>query len=93
MSKTWYPVIDYSLCEECGACITKCSHDVYDGEKASSPKVVFTEGCVEGCHGCGNLCPVGAITYVGENTGWTPPNEKKGDGCRCDCGCSSGCDC
>lgn len=93
MSKTWYPVIDYSMCEECGACISKCSHGVYDQSKAPSPKVVSMEGCIQGCHGCGNLCSVGAITYVGDNTGWTPPNGKKGDDCGGGCDCSLGCGC
>lgn len=30
MAKTWYPVIDYLTCVECGTCIAKCPHDVYD---------------------------------------------------------------
>lgn len=91
MSKKWYPVIDYSVCKECGVCISKCSHGVYDQRKAPAPKVVLPEGCIEGCHGCGNLCPTGAIRYVGENTGWTPPQGEKGNECGCDC--STGCGC
>ena len=74
MAKTWYPVIDYSLCTECGTCVAKCSHGVYDANKAPTPNVINPVGCVDHCHGCGNRCPVGAITYVGEDTGWTPPN-------------------
>lgn len=74
MAKTWYPVIDYSLCTECGTCVAKCSHGVYDANKAPTPNVIHPVGCVDHCHGCGNRCPVGAITYVGEDTGWTPPN-------------------
>lgn len=93
MSENWYPVIDYSLCEECGSCILKCSKGVYDQAKSPSPKVVFKEGCVQGCHGCGNLCPVGAIAYVGDNTGWSPQNKKEGDDCGCECDCSSDCGC
>ncbi|MCX8132120.1 MAG: 4Fe-4S ferredoxin [Clostridia bacterium] len=75
MSKTWYPVISYENCTECGACFNKCSHGVFE-LKASCPVVVHPEGCVQGCHGCGNLCPVGAIEYVGDNTGWVPPGKK-----------------
>jgi len=74
MAKTWYPVIDYSLCTECGTCVAKCSHGVYDTSKAPTPNVINPVGCDDHCHGCGNRCPVGAITYVGEDTGWTPPN-------------------
>ena len=74
MAKTWYPVIDYSVCTECGTCVLKCPHDVYDTKKAPTPVVTKPESCVDHCHGCGNRCPVGAITYVGDDTGWTPPN-------------------
>ena len=74
MAKAWYPVIDYSICTECGTCVFKCPHGVYDAKKAPTPVVFAPECCVDHCHGCGNRCPVGAITYVGDDTGWTPPN-------------------
>lgn len=76
MSKNWYPVINYDICIECGACINKCLHGVYKkgGEK---PEVVCPEGCIDGCHGCQNLCPVGAITYFGET------GARKAGGCGC----------
>lgn len=89
MAKTWYPVIDYMICSECGTCIEKCTHGVYDQKKAPTPIVTYGEGCVEKCHGCGDLCPNGAITYVGEDTGWTPPNyiiQAEGSCCK-DGGC------
>jgi NAD-dependent dihydropyrimidine dehydrogenase PreA subunit/glutaredoxin len=89
MKKVWYPVIDYMLCTECGTCVMKCPHGVYDIEKAPSPVVKNPEVCIEHCHGCGNRCPVGAITYVGEDTEWSPPNSKKSEGESC-CS-SSGC--
>jgi len=76
MSKTWYPVIDYQVCGECGACFNKCRHGVYKKE-GNRPVVVFTEGCIEGCRGCQKLCPTGAIQYVGDT-------EQKSD---CNCGC------
>jgi C_GCAxxG_C_C family probable redox protein len=79
MAKTWYPVVDYMTCVECGTCAEKCPHGVYDSAKAPSPIVTNPEACVDHCHGCGNRCPVGAITYVGEDTGWTPPNGRKAD--------------
>lgn len=66
MSKNWYPVIDYTNCAECGTCIDKCKHGVYDQPKFPTPVVIYTEGCIEGCRGCSNLCPNGAITYVGD---------------------------
>jgi NAD-dependent dihydropyrimidine dehydrogenase PreA subunit len=89
MSEKWYPVIDYVTCVECGTCSAKCSHGVYDMAKAPSPVVVQPASCVDHCHGCGNLCPAGAITYVGDNTGWVPPHgtpvpdEDRGGACSC----------
>ncbi len=88
MAKTWYPVINYLTCADCGTCIVKCPHGVYDATKAPSPIVQNAEACIDHCHGCGNRCPVGAITYVGDDTGWTPPNgsvEAKEASCCCGC--------
>ena len=79
MSKNWYPVIDYNECGECGACVDKCMHGVYDKLKAPSPVVIFPEGCIEGCKGCGDLCPNSAIQYVGDIE------------YNCGCDCSGGC--
>ena len=91
MAKRWYPVIDYSSCTECGTCVSKCSHGVYDAKKAPTPVVVNPDGCVDHCHGCGNRCPVGAITYVGDDTGWTPPNGAPvADEATCSCGGDGG---
>lgn len=66
MSKTWYPVIDYEKCIECCDCINKCKHGVYNSQKAPTPVVLMPENCIHGCHGCGNLCSVKAIHYVGD---------------------------
>lgn len=74
MAAKWYPVIDYSACTACGTCVAKCTHGVYNTKKAPDPVVINPDSCVDHCHGCGNKCPVGAITYVGEDTGWMPPN-------------------
>jgi len=86
MAKKWYPVIDYSKCKECGSCIKKCTHGVYDQKKSPTPVVINPVGCIDQCHGCGNICPVGAITYVGDNTGWNPPHGnsiKEAEACSC----------
>jgi len=66
MSGTWYPVIDYVKCTECGKCAAKCTHGVYDKAKAPCPVVVRPEACIQNCRGCGSLCPQGAISYVGD---------------------------
>lgn len=90
MAIKWYPVIDYLVCEECGLCVAKCPHGVYDTAKAPSPIVKNPDECVDHCHGCGNRCPVGAITYVGEDTGWTPPNiTQTVPETACYCGCEA----
>lgn len=73
MAQKWYPMIDYMLCEECGSCIEKCAHGTFDNAKAPTPVVSNPNGCIDHCHGCGDLCPTGAITYVGDDTGWNPP--------------------
>lgn len=88
MARTWYPVIDYLNCAECGTCTEKCAHGVYSAEKAPTPVVKNPEACIDHCHGCGDLCPAGAITYVGEDTLWTPPGgaRESGEVC-CSCGC------
>jgi len=89
MSKNWYPMINYEDCIECGACIEKCSHGVYDESKAPVPHVINQDNCVEGCTGCGSLCPVEAITYFGDNGDIQRSGCCSGD----ECGCSGGCDC
>ena len=73
MAKKWYPVIDILTCQECGSCVAKCTHGVYDKSKSPVPVVVNPDGCIDHCHGCGNLCPIGAIAYVGDDTGWVAP--------------------
>ncbi len=80
MSKTWYPVIDYSTCLECGVCVNKCSHGVYEKE-TNTPKVIFSEGCIEGCTGCQKLCPSSSIEYVGQEL----KNGNLNCGCNCNC--------
>lgn len=83
MSKTWYPVIDYEKCIECGVCTEKCTHGVYDLKKAPIPVVIVPESCVHGCHGCGNLCPTNAISYVGNHG-------EKNEVCGCSCSVHEG---
>jgi len=87
MSQTWYPVIDSEKCIECGACIDKCTHGVYDKEQAPTPAVIVPDNCVQGCHGCGNLCPAEAITYVGDT------GQDSGGDCGCGGDCDGDCDC
>lgn len=80
MSHKWYPVIDDEKCIECGACLCKCSHGVYD-PKSLRPWVIHPENCIEGCRGCQKLCPTGAIQYVGDFTGKPSANCEESAGC------------
>lgn len=91
MAKKWYPVVDILSCVECGTCVNFCPHGVYNKQKAPSPIVVNPDACIDHCHGCGNKCPEGAITYVGDDTGWMPPAlQGKADTVpECGCGCSA----
>lgn len=86
MAEKWYPVIDYLECVECGECSSKCPHGVFDMDKAPSPVVIHPEYCIDRCHGCGDLCPQGAITYVGDDTGWIPHQGAMKE-TPCGCGC------
>ncbi|MGN0600637.1 MAG: ferredoxin family protein [Oscillospiraceae bacterium] len=92
MAKKWYPVVDILTCIECGTCVNFCSHGAYDKSKSPTPIVVNTIGCIDHCHGCGNKCPVGAISYVGDDTGWIAPalrgkDSVPKDASNCGCGC------
>ena len=92
MARKWYPVVDIVSCMECGTCVSFCSHGVYDKKKAPSPLVINPDGCVDHCHGCGSKCPVGAITYVGDDTDWIPPALcEKGSMSDAAPGCGRGC--
>ena len=90
MSKKWYPVIDILSCMECGTCVNFCPHGVYDRAKSPVPLVVNPDGCIDHCHGCGNKCPQGAIAYVGDDTGWTPPALEGKETVKPECGCGCG---
>ncbi|MDD4135383.1 MAG: DUF2703 domain-containing protein [Eubacteriales bacterium] len=90
MAKTWYPVIDYLACNECGLCVGDCPHGVYDRDRAPTPVVAYPDNCIDHCHGCGNLCPEAAITYVGDDTGWMPPKGAPQDE-QASCGCDGDC--
>jgi NAD-dependent dihydropyrimidine dehydrogenase PreA subunit len=87
MASKWYPVIDYVACVECGICSNFCPHGVYDKSKSPTPVVVNPNSCIDHCHGCQNQCPVGAISYVGDdgNSGVS--------GCGCGCGDDNGGSC
>ncbi len=68
MSKSWYPIIDYDRCTGCMICNDMCKHGVYrPNNEVSKPKIVYSNGCVYGCHGCEKACPAEAISYFGDD--------------------------
>lgn len=98
MSKNWYPVVDSEKCIECGLCVDNCPHSVYDKTKSPVPVVVFEEGCIEGCKGCGNRCPTEAITYFGDNGSMSGgcgcgghEQDSSSSNNNCGCGCNGKC--
>ncbi len=66
MSKTWYPMINYSKCKGCLVCYEMCMMNVYILNNDKFPVVVYGEGCLHGCKGCGDECPEKAIVYFGD---------------------------
>lgn len=59
-------------------------------DDCGTPDVKNAEICVDHCHDCDNCCPEEAITYLGEDTGWTPPNgEQILETSCCSCGCET----
>jgi len=58
----WYPVLDYSLCENCKQCMEFCLFGVYSTDDG---RVVASEPdkCKPGCPACARVCPNGAIMF------------------------------
>ncbi|MBN2635185.1 MAG: 4Fe-4S binding protein [Prolixibacteraceae bacterium] len=65
----WYPVIDESLCTQCGKCARFCLFGVYSFDKKSL-KVIDPLACKDQCPACGRTCPTSAIMFprLAENT-------------------------
>ena len=64
----WNPVVDEDKCIGCGMCATSCGRGVYKFDyESKKSKVANPNNCMVACITCSNLCPVGAISFVGEN--------------------------
>jgi NAD-dependent dihydropyrimidine dehydrogenase PreA subunit len=60
----WFPTIDTSKCDGCGACFKFCHTHVYDwDEERQRPLITNPFSCVLGCSGCQPICERGAIFF------------------------------
>lgn len=59
---SWYPVIDYSRCTNCGQCAEFCLFSVYE-KKSEKVKVIFPQGCKNQCAACARICSSTAIIF------------------------------
>ncbi len=63
----WYPVIDPTLCTNCGTCRAYCLFSVYGKSPietiSGSVHVTAPLNCKTGCPACARLCPVGALIF------------------------------
>jgi NAD-dependent dihydropyrimidine dehydrogenase PreA subunit len=58
---SWYPVIDYSRCTDCGQCADFCLFGVH--EKKGRVTVSNPRNCKNNCPACARICPVTAIIF------------------------------
>lgn len=63
ISNRWYPVIDYSCCEQCRHCQQFCLFGVYSTTDAGLVQVTQPDQCKAGCPACSRICPQGAIIF------------------------------
>jgi len=57
----WFPTIDPSKCNSCGACTRFCKRGVYTFD--DGPHVANPYRCVVSCTGCKSTCEAGAISF------------------------------
>ena len=64
----WDPKIDPQKCTACGKCVEFCHTNAFRTETQNGKKhtVVNPNHCVVFCHGCEEICPVGAISHPDE---------------------------
>ena len=61
-TRPWFPVIDYSRCTDCGACMDFCLFGVY--EKINDKiEVKNPFNCKDNCPACARICPHHAIIF------------------------------
>ncbi len=59
----WHPVVDKSLCDNCGQCLQFCLFGVYARDEAQKVIAGNPDACKMGCPACSRICPKGAIMF------------------------------
>jgi len=62
-ARSWFPVIDYSKCTNCGACMDFCLFGVYEKREDRSIEVKTPLNCKDNCPACARICPHNAIIF------------------------------
>ena len=60
---SWYPLVDYDRCTDCGQCADFCLFGVYEKDDKGKVKVVNPQGCKDLCPACARICPATAIVF------------------------------
>ncbi len=59
---SWFPVIDYTRCTNCGQCADFCLFGVYNKEN-NKVVVINPQKCKNNCPACARICPRVAIVF------------------------------
>ncbi|MCG1667101.1 MAG: ferredoxin family protein [Thermoplasmata archaeon] len=63
-NESWWPIIDYEKCNNCGMCLLTCGNKVFLWSENENKFIVGNpSNCVLGCTTCSKLCPVDAISF------------------------------
>jgi len=64
----WYPVIDYSRCQNCMECLNFCLFGVFGVDVSDRILVEQPDACRAGCPACSRVCPAEAIMFPEHQT-------------------------
>jgi len=79
--RSWFPVIDYAKCTNCGACLDFCLFGVYEKREDNSIAVKAPLNCKDNCPACARICPNNAVIFPKYDK---PPINGDNDESSCD---------